>query len=191
MLGCLQWCQNRFMKGVALAFTVGEVVFQAKADTAKCKIVPWDFVGGDQPYFEALFSCQNLGGTQLSAIEEVDLIDVGNIDHGEWCIYRDISSRFLSGFTAGGLDRGFAVFHEAARKCPVAMARFDGASAHQDTALPFSYAADDEARVFIMDVAASAADVSWKTVADGYGERDAGAASNTKLNHNNPRAFHS
>lgn len=179
------------MKGVALAFTVGEVVFQAKADTAKCKIVPWDFVGGDQPYFEALFSCQNLGGTQLSAIEEVDLIDVGNIDHGEWCIYRDISSRFLSGFTAGGLDRGFAVFHEAARKCPVAMARFDGASAHQDTALPFSYAADDEARVFIMDVAASAADVSWKTVADGYGERDAGAASNTKLNHNNPRAFHS
>lgn len=67
------------------------------------------------------------------------------------------------------------------------MARFDGASAHQDAALPFGHAADDEARVFVMDVAACSADVSGKAVADGYDERDAGTASNAKLNHNNSR----
>lgn len=70
------------------------------------------------------------------------------------------------------------------------MARFDGTSAHQDAALPFGHAADDEAWVFIVNVAACAANVSGKAVADGYDERDAGAASNTKLNHNNSRAFY-
>lgn len=163
-LNGLQWSQVSLVKAVTCIFTIGEIAFETKCDAAKCQLAPWDVGWRYQADFEALVAGGEGRAAQLSPIEQVHLIDVRDIDHGERCVDFDIGAGLLLGFPYGCLRRRFAVFHETAGQRPVAMPWLDGAAAQQYFSVPLRRAANDEARIFIVDMPATLADVPGQGV---------------------------
>lgn len=124
-----------------------------------------------------------LGCSEAAAIEEMNLIDVRDADHRKWCVNNDPCSSFLMCFTASRFGSGFTIFHKAGGHRPKAASRFDGPAAKQDAILPGCDAADDEPRIFIMNVTATAADVPGEGVAGGNLEGDGATAVSAELDH--------
>lgn len=91
---------------------------------------------------------------QAGAVEEVDLVNMGNADQSERNGIGDHGTAFFPGFPDGGGMRGFAVFHESCRQCPETEAGFYGALAKEDAPFPFGDAADNQMRVLVVNVAA-------------------------------------
>ncbi len=113
-----------------------------------------------QADFKALLASRKVRAAHAAAIEQMDLVDMSDADHGERCINQNPRSRFFVCFPNRCLRGGFAVFHEAGRKCPEAVSWLDGTAAEQDSILPFRDATDHQTRIFIVDVSARITHVS-------------------------------
>lgn len=105
---------------------------------------------------------------QAGAVEEVDLVNVGNADQSERHGIGDHGAAFFPGFPDGGGNSGFAVFHESCRQCPETEAGFYGALAKQDASFPFGDAANNQVRVLVVNVAALWANRTWQIVSGRY-----------------------
>lgn len=149
------------------ALPVSDVFLQTHLDTAKCQSIPRNLVFFEQRNFEALRSAVIRLVGKLASIEDVDLIDRSNVDQGESGGNGNIDSGFFLRFPAGSVLGGLAVLHEARRQGPVADARFNGASAKQNFSVEFANAASNDARIFVLNVAAAITDVSRQRVAFG------------------------
>lgn len=160
-----------------------EVVFEAVGDAAEGDIAPRNVVRMQQGNLEAFIPGRVLGCSEAAAIEEMNLIDVRDADHRKWRVNNDPCASFLMCFTTSRFGSGFTVFHEAGGYRPEAAPRFDGSAAKQDATLPGSDAADDEPRILVMNVTATAADVPRQSVAGGNLEGDASAAVSAELDH--------
>ena len=141
------------------------------------------YVGVQQGNLEAVIPGRVLGCSEVAAIEQVNLIDVRDADHRERRVNNDPCASFLMCLTTSRLGSGFTVFHEAGRHRPEAASRFDGSAAEQDAILPGSDATNDEPRVFIVNMAATAADMPGKGIAGGDLKGDASAAMSAELDH--------
>lgn len=148
------------MKVVRTLRSVGEVAFETYADTAKGQLIPRYLFRMTQANLKALFACGKLRVSHAAAIEQMDLVDMGDVDHGERRINQYSCARFLVGFSNCCLRGRFAVLHEAGGKRPEPASWLDGAPAQQDSILPFSDATDHQAGIFIVNVSARIADVS-------------------------------
>lgn len=157
------------MKAEVRLRPVDQVALQADRDTAKCQVAPRNFRRRNEQHLEAFRSGGKGWRKHAPSIKQMNLIDVGNVDHGEWGVHHHIGSRFFQGFPDGGLSGCFAVFHKTAGQSPVAMARLDGAPAKQDIPFPFGNATDDESRIFVVDMTACLADVPRQRVTSGNG----------------------
>jgi len=160
-----------------------EVVFEAVRDAAEGDIAPRNVVRLQQGNLEALIPGRVIRCGEAAAIEEVNLIDVRYADHRERRVNNDPCASFLMCFTTSRLGSGFTVFHEAGGHRPEAASRFDGSAAEQDAILPGCDATDDEPRVFIVNMAATAADMPGKGIAGGDLKGDASAAMSAELDH--------
>lgn len=92
---------------------------------------------------------------------------------------------FLKRFAACCLSGGFAVLHEAGGQCPEAELWLDGASAEKNLLFVFDDAADYQPRVFIMDMAASSANMAREAVTGRDGIGNARAAEDAVTDHEN------
>ena len=171
------------MKPEASSCSILEVVFEAVGDAAEGDIAPRNVVRVQQGNLKALIPGRIIRCGQAAAIEEVNLIDVRDADHRERRVNNDPCASFLMCFSTSRLGSGFTVFHEAGRHRPEATSRFDGSAAEQDAILPGCDATDHEPRVFIVNVAATAADMPGEGVAGGNLEGDSSAAMSAKLYH--------
>lgn len=131
-----------------------EISFEAISDATKGDIAPRDLISFREGDFEALIAGSIGFGGQLPSIKQVHLIDMGNADHREWCFDHDARPCLFQRFPGRRLGSGFAVFHKAGRQRPKAKAWFDGATAEQNPLTPGRDAANDQSRVFIMDMSA-------------------------------------
>src|SRR5260370_14843635 len=84
--------------------------------------------------------------------------------------------RFLVRLAGRGLLQRLAVLHEASRDRPIAKTRLDRATAEQDPALMLRNAADDQARVLVVNRAAAVTDVARQVIARRNAQRDRRAA---------------
>ena len=109
----------------------------------------------------------------MPAIKEVNLADVADADQGERRVNLNVGAGFFARFAPCRLVRGFAIFQEAGVERPIAYARLDGTAAKKDFVFPGANAPDHQARVFLMDVGAAAADGTQAVVIgrDGVGDR--------------------
>ena len=82
----------------------------------------------------------------------------------------DARVRFLERFARRTLKGGFAVFHETRGHGPQAMPRFYAAAAQQDFVFPLGYAADDHARILVVDGGTRDAHEARQRVAFGYAQ---------------------
>ena len=113
-----------------------------------------------QADFKALLASSKMRAAHAAAIEQMDLVDMGDADHGKGRINQNPGSCFFMRFSNRCLRGGFSVLHETGGKRPETVSRFDSAPAEQDSIVPFSDATDHQARIFIVDVSARIADVS-------------------------------
>lgn len=133
--------------------------------------------------FEAFLASRIFRRRQPTAVEEMDLVDVGDTDHGEWSVDDDFGPGLFPGFPARGIGRRFAVFHETGWQRPEAKARLYRPSAEKYGAIVLGNAAHDEARIFVVNMAAIRADMPRQIVARGHGERNDGAAEQAVTDH--------
>ncbi len=142
------------MKAEATSQPLLKIKLDTASNTAKSEFLPGDIAGGEQRYFKAFLACQIVRRGQFATIEKMDLVDVGNAEHGEWRIDGNVGAGLLECFPPCRLCGGFAVFHETGGQCPEAKAWLNGAPAKQDLAFPFGDTANDQARIFVLDMAA-------------------------------------
>lgn len=164
------------MKTEDPAVAIIKIALQGKCDTAEGNVMPGDFARLEQRHFQAFFAGRIFRDSKVGAIEEVDLIDVGNADHGKRGVNDHFGARFLKGFSYGGISGRFAIFHKAGGERPRAEAGFDGPPTEQKAIFPGGDAADDQAGVLVMNVAAAGADMSGPRVAGRDGEGDISSA---------------
>lgn len=165
------------------SFHVLEVVFKAVGHAPESQVLPWNFFRFDQDNFEALLAGGMFDGGQAAAIEKVDLVDMGDADHGKWGVDNDICPSFLKGFPNGGFAGRFAVLHEPGGQCPVAEAWLDRSPAKKNTVFPGSDATHHQSGIFIVNVAASLADMPRKGISQRYLEGHVVAATGAELDH--------
>lgn len=103
------------MKAENALAAIIQVALQCEGDAAEGDILPRDFFGPEERYFQALLAGEKLREGEMGPIEQMDLIDVGNADHGERGFDNDFGASFLDGFAGCGSGRSFAVLHEAGR----------------------------------------------------------------------------
>jgi len=111
------------------AVAIIKIALQGKGDTTESDVLPGDFARFEERYFQAFVAGRVFCGSEVGAIEEMNLIDMGNADHGKRGMNDDFGACFLGGFSYGGLGSCFAIFHETGRECPVAEAGFNGSPA--------------------------------------------------------------
>src|SRR6185503_12363398 len=150
---------------VRAARAVGEPVLQGQAHRAEGNVLPWNLRFFEQRYFQAFIARLELEIEQARPVEHVDLVDVRDRNHAEG--RRELHARagFLEGLARRALRGGFAVFHEAGRQRPVAVARLDGAPAQENPVLPLRQAADHQPGVLVMDAAAGVAEIARQRIA--------------------------
>lgn len=103
------------MKAEDAGGAIFEVALQRISDAAESDIRPWNLTRIEELYLQAFFSGGVFRGGEMGSVEKVDLVDMGNADHGKRGVNDDIGARFLGGFTYGGRGSGFTIFHEAGR----------------------------------------------------------------------------
>lgn len=113
-----------------------------------------------QADFKTLLASGKMRAAHATAIEQMDLVDMGDADHGKRCINQNPGSRFFVCFPNSCLRGGFPILHEAGGKRPKTVSWFDGTPAEQDSILPFGDATNYQAGIFIVDVPARTTDVS-------------------------------
>lgn len=171
------------MKPEGSLFAVVQVALKAECDAAEGQIGPRNLGWREQYDLKAFFTGRKVWCLQPATIEKMYLIDMGDIDQGEGSVHRHFRAGFFACFTDGSLRRTLAILHEATGQGPVAMAWLYGASAHEDFSFPFGDTADDESRIFVMDMTACGAYVARKRIPGRDGKGDAGAAANAVLIH--------
>ena len=171
------------MKPEASLRCILEVVFEAVRNAGEGDLAPRNVIRLQQRNLDTFIPGRVLGCSEAAAIEEMNLIDVRDADHRKWCVNNDPCSSFLMCFTTSRFGSGFTVFHEAGGHRPKAASRFDGSAAEQDAILPGCDATNDEPRVFIVNMAATAADMPGKGIAGGDLKGDASAAMSAELDH--------
>lgn len=126
---------------------------------------------------------REMGTTHAPSIEQVNLVDMGNVDHRKRPINQNVRSSLFVCFANGSLSRGFTVFHKAGGERPETMPWLNGASAEQYPTFPFSDATDHEARVFVVDVPTRFTDVPRECVSRRDRKSCSGAAALAELDH--------
>lgn len=162
---------------------VGEEAFEAKTDAAKGQFFPGNLVGAEQCRFQAFFSGAVLPVDQFATIKQMYLMNVGYIHHRKRRDYANGGQGFLVRFTSRRGSSGFAVLHETGGQCPETMARFNGAPTEQNAFAPSGDTANDQARIFILDMAAGIANCPWMGVASGNAMADRLGALGAKMDH--------
>ncbi len=144
---------------------VSKVGFQALRHAAECQLIPWDVFFTEQSSLEAFGACCEAGIDQLPTIKQVYLIDVRDVYQREQSVDFYPGTGFLKCFAQSGLSGRLSVLHESGRECPESVAWLNGATAQQDVAFPFGYAADNKLRVLVVDRLAVPAYMSRQCVA--------------------------
>ena len=124
-----------FVKTVAPALCDALAVFEKQlergADGGEGEVGPGDVAFAEHLHVEAFDAGRVIEIDQFRQIKQVDLVHVGDVEHGEQGAEFDIRARFLDGLADGGGGGGFFVLHETGRQCPVTVARLDGTLAQQ------------------------------------------------------------
>lgn len=171
------------MKAELAGRPVSQEVLKAEADALEGQVIPRNIGGIYQRDFETLVACLVLRSGEVTPIKQMDLIDFGDVDEDEGRLGNDFGATFFKCFAHGPLCGRFAVFHESGRKCPIAIAWLNGAPTKQDLFFPGGNATNNQARVFVVHVPATVANMTGKGVASRNDKRYVGAATNTKLDH--------
>lgn len=171
------------MKSETAAGRIFDVTFQAMGNTAECHFVPRNVRGPHQADLEALIARRMIRCGEMPAIKQMDLIYMGDADHGERCIDGDSRASLFESFPDCSFGGGFTVFHETCGECPIADSRLDGTSAQENFVFPRRDATHHQPGVFIVDVTAALADKSRNGVACRYFERNVGATARAEFDH--------
>ena len=73
---------------------------------------------------------------------------------------------------------GFMQLQESGRNCPMALARVDSTLAKKETILPGHHRANDDQRIFVLDIIAVGTDEPLPIVTRGYGPHTGAGAIN-------------
>lgn len=171
------------MKPETSARRIPEVVFEAVRNTAEGDLAPRNVIRRQQGDLETFIPGRIIRCGETATIEEMNLVDVRDADHRKWRINDDSRTGLLVCFATSRSGSRFTVFHETGGHRPESASRFDGAAAKEDAILPGCHATDDEPRVFIVDVAAAAADIPGEGVAGGDLEGDSSTAVRAEIDH--------
>lgn len=173
------------MKAKASAAPVFQIVFEAEPYAAKGQFIPGDFFRRKEGNLKAFLSRGMVGAGQAAAIEQMNLIDVGNADQGKGGVDRDLGPGLFKSLASGSFCGGFSVFHEACGQGPEANPWLNGSPAKKNASCPFGDAADDQARVFVVNPAAGRADLTGQIISGRYliasGRTAVGAITNQGL----------
>lgn len=145
-------------------FPVRKKLLQGKIDGAKGQVLPGQVVFTEKSDFQGFLARSKVQVQQLRPVEEMHLVDVGNTHDGKQFAKVNAASGLFHGFPAGGLLQTFAVFHEACRQGPVAVAWFDCPAAKQNLVFPYRQSAHHHAGVLVMNRVAVRADVPQRVI---------------------------
>src|SRR5262245_25451548 len=161
------------MQRLASRGTVSEVISQRKRSAQECDLIPRHLALFDQLDLETLRSHAKTRLEQSRTKEDVHLAGAQRVKDGEQ--RADLDGRFglFDGLACSSLHQGFVVLHEARRDRPEAAARFDRATADENPAFPFRYAAGHELRILVMDGSATVTDKAWQVITGRNLETDA------------------
>ena len=163
------------MKNESSGSAISEIGLEAQAHAAKGEFRPGYIGLRKQGGLKAFCAGGKVGIEQSSAVKQVYLTDVGQIDQCEQVVDFDACAGFLGGFTHGRLRRGFAVFHETSWQCPKPVAWFNSATTQQNIALPLDNAADNQLWIQVVNCGADRAYMTRKGVAGRDDEFNGGA----------------
>lgn len=166
-----------------LAPPVFEEVLQAQGHTAECQIVPGDFRLADKGDVEAFLPGAILRRAQVATVKEMDLVNVGHVDHGERGADNHARAGLLQSFAGRGFSGSLAVFHEPGGQRPETVARLDGPATKKYPVFPLGDAADDKAGVLVVDVPATLAYMPGKVVSGRNADFDGGGTLGAELDH--------
>lgn len=172
------------MKAELSILAVFQVALQTDAHTAESQVLPRNILCAEERNLETFLAGCEIRGDHAAAIKKMYLVDVSDADHGEWRIDRYPRPGFFQRFPTGCLGGCFAVLHESGRQRPEAESRLDRPATKQNALVPLGNAANDEAGIFILDVAAVVADMSGEGVAGRNDEGNISAAVVAVTDHN-------
>src|SRR5690606_23721804 len=111
------------------ARAIREEQLQGGGDRSEREFVPGDLLFIEEASLQAFGPGFELGVGEPGQVENVDLVDVGDVQYGEQGPHFDAGAGFFLGFARGALGRGFPELHEPGREGPIAVAGFDRAAA--------------------------------------------------------------
>src|SRR6266404_1668136 len=142
------------MMTLASGGAILEVFAQSELAAWKRQVVPWDLGLCVQADLQALRSRREFRLQQFGPKHHVHLVGAGYAGHRQQRADLDLRQCLFVAFARRRGLQGFAVFHETGRHRPKPQARFDGAAAQQDFALPLGHAAQNQQGVLVVDHAA-------------------------------------
>src|SRR5580704_14336534 len=121
---------------LATGGAVREVLPQGELAARKSQLIPWNFLLGVEADFQALGPRGESRLRQPGAEHHVHLPGVSHVDHRQQRADLDLGQGLFVAFARCRMLHGLAVFHESRGHRPKSHARFDGAAAQQNPALP-------------------------------------------------------
>lgn len=115
------------MKPVCACRAVGKIAFEAYADAAKSQFMPRKLFWAIQADLKAFIASGKVWVGHAAAIEQVDLVDMSDADHGKGGVDQYPGPSFFVGLANSRLGGGFTIFHKASRKRPEPSSWLDGA----------------------------------------------------------------
>lgn len=173
----------------AVIARAGKIALEGDGDARERNVPPRYLGGRKQPGLDGLVTGSEYRFGERPTKEHVDLPCVNDIHQHKQGSQFDPGLCFLPGFPQGRVSQRFAEFHETGRYRPEPVTGLDRAPAQEDRAPVRNDAAHDEARVFIVNLAAIAADVARPVIAVGYLHGDWMAALGTEIHGSGTGSF--
>jgi len=94
---------------------VGKVAFETVRYATEGDFVPGNIFRTRQGDLKTFLTGRMRRCGEAATVKEMDLIYMGNADHGEWGVHDDLRAGLFKGFATRGFRSCFTVFHETGR----------------------------------------------------------------------------
>ncbi len=155
---------------------------QNPVDHRKCQLVPGNIRFREQDGFQGFLTRGKIEVCQPGAIEDINLVNSGNIKHGVKSGFTQAGIGLFQTFSNGSLLHGFTIFKKAAGQCPETLAGLNSPAAEQDSIVVDRYAPGYDTRVLVVDPFTSAAHVPVSVI-PGWYTQNHGIAAVTAIIH--------
>src|SRR5690606_35755666 len=110
----------------------GAKLSERPMDAGESKLAPGDVLPFEKRDLQTFGTCREVRRGKLGAIHDLHLTDARNVVDRQHVANADVGIRLLPRLAPRAILRRLPMFHEAGGQRPEALARLDGAPAHQE-----------------------------------------------------------